>query len=107
MINDIIPSIALVYHLVIHDLFARRCHVILSNLRAPGEKDYKIPRGFLFNVVTCANYTCEIWGWILFSVATHTVAAGLFTLTGALQMVQWAIAKHKRLIKVGGESCAP
>ncbi len=80
---------------------AHRCHVILSNLRAPGEKDYKIPRGFLFNAVTCANYTCEIWGWILFSVATHTVAAGLFTLTGALQMVQWAIAKHKRLIKVG------
>ncbi|GLC34092.1 hypothetical protein PLESTB_000836600 [Pleodorina starrii] len=76
-----------------------RSHIILSNLRKPGEKDYKIPRGFLFNFVTCANYTFEIWGWLLFSAAVQSIPAYLFAITGALQMTQWAIAKHKRLIK--------
>ncbi|GIL45180.1 hypothetical protein Vafri_2504 [Volvox africanus] len=76
-----------------------RSHLILSNLRKPGEKDYKIPRGFLFNNVTCANYTFEIWGWLLYSAAVQSIPAYLFAITGALQMTQWAIAKHKRLVK--------
>lgn len=77
-----------------------RCHTILSNLRAPGETAYKIPSGFLFNYITCANYTAEIWGWILFTIGTHTIAAGLFTAAGAFQMAEWARGKHKRLQKV-------
>jgi len=40
-----------------HLLCCSRCHQILSNLRKPGERGYKIPRGFLFNYITCANYT--------------------------------------------------
>ncbi|KAG2491148.1 hypothetical protein HYH03_010589 [Edaphochlamys debaryana] len=76
-----------------------RSHIILSNLRAPGEKDYKIPRGFLFNLVTCANYTFEIWGWILYSIAVQSIPAFLFAAVGAGQMTQWAIAKHARLRK--------
>merc|ERR1711869_171425 len=43
------------------------CHVIQRNLRKPGEKGYKIPRGYMF------------------------MAAG------AYQMILWAVAKHKRL----------
>lgn len=81
-----------------------RCHIILSNLRKPGEKAYKIPSGFLFNYVTCANYTAEIWGWILFTIGTRTLAAGLFTAAGAIQMADWARGKHRRLQKV--RSCA-
>lgn len=85
-----------------------RCHIILSNLRKPGEKAYKIPTGFLFNYITCANYTAEIWGWILFTIGTKTTAAGLFTAAGAFQMAEWAKGKHKRLVKVGvGTTCAP
>lgn len=48
-----------------------RCHIILSNLRKPGEKGYKIPSGFLFNYITCANYFAEIMGWVCFSFATR------------------------------------
>ncbi|KAL4447369.1 hypothetical protein ABPG77_007402 [Micractinium sp. CCAP 211/92] len=77
-----------------------RCHVILANLRPAGAaKGYAIPRGFLFNLITCPNYTAEILGWVAFTVATQTAAAGLFTLVGAAQMAQWAIGKHKRLLK--------
>lgn len=75
------------------------CHVQLANLRAPGEKDYKIPRGLLFNFISCPNYTCETLGWILYGVATHTVAAFLFIAAGGLQMAQWARQKHNRMIK--------
>ena len=77
-----------------------RCHIILSNLRKPGEKGYKIPTGFLFNYITCANYTAEIWGWILFTIGTRTLTAGLFTAAGAFQMAEWARGKHRRLQKV-------
>ena len=40
------------------------CHVILANLRTgPEDKGIKIPTGFLFNYISCANYTCEVWDW--------------------------------------------
>jgi very-long-chain enoyl-CoA reductase len=29
----------------------------------------------MFNHVTCANYTFEIWGWLLFSVGTQSLPA--------------------------------
>ncbi len=77
-----------------------RCHQILAELRPPGSKEYKIPRGFLFNYVTCANYTTEIIGWVAFTLATQTAAAAIFATCGALQMGQWAIQKHMRLRKV-------
>jgi len=71
-------------------------HIILTNLRKSG-KGYLIPRGFAFNFVTCANYTFEIYGWFFFNVATQSVMGVLFMCAGALQMIQWALAKHKRL----------
>lgn len=77
-----------------------RSHIILRNLRPEGSKEYVIPKGFAFNYITCANYTFEIYGWILFGVATQTVAAFLFIAAGSFPMSQWAIAKHKRLRKV-------
>jgi very-long-chain enoyl-CoA reductase len=74
-----------------------KCHVILANLRPPGSSDYVIPKGFLFEWITCPNYTAEICGWIAFSVATQCGAAGIFTAVGAGQMAQWALGKHARL----------
>lgn len=77
-------------------------HIQLANLRAPGDKGYKIPRGFLFDYITCANYTAEIWGWILFTIGVQAVPAALFALAGGYQMTVWALQKHKRLRKVRG-----
>ena len=72
----------------------------MRNLRPAGSKEYVIPKGFAFNYITCANYTFEIYGWILFGIATETVAAFLFVAAGSFPMTQWAIGKHKRLRKV-------
>lgn len=74
--------------------------MILRNLRPPGSKEYVIPKGFAFDYITCANYTFEIYGWILFGIATQTVAAFMFVAAGSFPMSQWAIGKHKRLRKV-------
>lgn len=41
-----------------------RCHKILAGLRGSGATGYSIPRGFLFNYITCANYFAEIWSWV-------------------------------------------
>lgn len=77
------------------------CHIILAQLRGPGEQGgYKIPKGFLFSSITCANYTCEIWGWILYSVGVQALPAAIFTIAGLYQMVMWAIQKHNRLRKL-------
>ena len=79
-----------------------RTHVIQRNLRSPGGKGYVIPRGFGFDQITCANYTFEVWGWMLFAAATWTLPALMFIAAGAGQMAIWAKAKHARLRKVGG-----
>lgn len=77
------------------------CHIILRNLRNPkGDGGYQIPRGFLFNFVTCANYTTEIYQWLGFNVATQTVAGYVFLVVAGLIMTNWAIAKHRRLKKI-------
>jgi len=77
------------------------CHLILRNLRSPGGNGgYQIPRGFLFNIVTCANYTTEIYQWLGFNIATQTVAGYVFLVVAASIMTNWAFAKHRRLKKV-------
>lgn len=77
------------------------CHIILKNLRShDGSGGYKIPRGFLFNIVTCANYTTEIYQWLGFNIATQTVAGYLFLLVAFGIMSNWAMAKHRRLKKL-------
>ncbi|KAJ7563591.1 hypothetical protein O6H91_03G116100 [Diphasiastrum complanatum] len=76
------------------------CHIILKNLRSQGKGGYQIPRGFLFNYITCANYTTEIYQWLGFNIATQTVAGYSFLIVAALIMTNWALAKHRRLRKV-------
>lgn len=76
------------------------CHILLRNLRSPsGNGGYQIPRGFLFNIVTCANYTTEIYQWVGFNIATQTVAGYIFLVVAASIMTNWALGKHSRLKK--------
>jgi len=77
------------------------CHILLRNLRSPtGSGGYQIPRGFLFNIVTCANYTTEIYQWLGFNIATQTVAGYVFLAVAAAIMTNWALGKHSRLRKL-------
>lgn len=77
------------------------CHIILKQLRSSdGVGGYQIPQGFLFNFVTCANYTTEIYQWLGFNIATQTLTGYLFLSVGTYFMYNWAIGKHQRLNKV-------
>ncbi|CAF0718060.1 unnamed protein product [Brachionus calyciflorus] len=76
-------------------------HLALRDLRPAGSKVRKIPFPtsnpftFLFNFVSCPNYTYEIGSWIFFSIMTQSLPAFLFTLAGGYQMVIWALGKHR------------
>ena len=78
------------------------CHLILSNLRtAEGALERPIPTGFLFDYVSCPNYTFEICAWLGFSIMTQIPFAYAFTLVGFLQMAQWAMKKYVTTVCCG------
>ncbi|KAI6654860.1 Very-long-chain enoyl-CoA reductase-like [Oopsacas minuta] len=76
-------------------------HVALSNLRASGTTERRIPIPtlnpftWLFGLVSCPNYSYEVAAWFGFSLMTQCLPALFFTLAGFLQMAIWAIGKHK------------
>lgn len=74
-------------------------HWTLRMLRPPGTKVRRIPKGGLFEWVSCPNYTYEILAWLGFNLMTKTVAGVLFMSIGAAQMFVWAKAKHNRYRK--------
>ncbi|EFA81781.1 synaptic glycoprotein SC2-like protein [Heterostelium album PN500] len=75
------------------------CHLQLRNLRPAGSTARAIPKGGLFEFVSCPNYTMEILSWIGFSIMTQTLTAYIFTILGAVQMYVWAVAKHRKYRK--------
>ncbi|XP_075507970.1 uncharacterized protein LOC142544819 isoform X1 [Primulina tabacum] len=48
-------------------------HYLLSKLRSEGEKQYKIPRGGLFDKVICPHYLFEIVGFLGISCISQTL----------------------------------
>jgi 3-oxo-5-alpha-steroid 4-dehydrogenase 1 len=57
---------------------------ILRTLRAPGESGYKVPRGGLFEYISCPNYFGEMITWTGWAIATWSLG-GIFFLV-------WTIA---------------
>jgi len=51
---------------------------ILLNLRKPGETDYKIPHGGMFEFVSGANFFGEIVEWTGFAIASQSLPAASF-----------------------------
>lgn len=76
------------------------CHRILSELRPPGSTKRAIPKGFVFEWFSCANYTMEIMAWIGYSLMTGVTFAWVFTVVATIQMGLWARKKHQRYLKV-------
>jgi very-long-chain enoyl-CoA reductase len=80
-------------------------HVQLRNMRpAEGSKVRPVPKGPLFALVSCPNYTFEVLGWVGFSLFTQIFFSYLFTLVGFLQMTDWALKKHRGYIKSDGDA---
>lgn len=77
------------------------CHILWKNLWGPnGVERYQIPRGFLFDFVTCPHYTTEIFQWIGFITATRTTASYVLLIVGFGSMTNSALAMHQHLNKI-------
>ncbi|HEY2405665.1 MAG TPA: hypothetical protein VGI10_06670 [Polyangiaceae bacterium] len=70
------------------------CHVMLRELRASDSQARAMPRGFLFEWVSCPHYLFEILSWLGFAMAVQTWAALCFALLGAGILAFWARTRH-------------
>jgi len=72
-----------------------RADRLLARLRAPGETQYKIPRGFLFEHVSCPNYLGEIVEWIGWALAAWSLAGLSFASWTIANLAPRALAHHR------------
>ncbi|KAG8905026.1 3-oxo-5a-steroid 4- dehydrogenase, partial [Tulasnella sp. 408] len=79
------------------------CHVTLRNLRPAGTRKRAIPYGYGFNWLSCPNYTFETLAWSTVLALTLDPAVAIFLAVGTVQMVFWAIKKHKNYKKEFGK----
>lgn len=71
-----------------------RAHVMLRELRSPNGNEKQIPRGFLFEWLSCPHYFCEISSWVGFNLVTGTLGGVCFMLVGAGILGAWAHTRH-------------
>ncbi len=76
-------------------VMTKRSDAILRDLRGPGEDGYKIPRGFLYQYVSCPNYLGEIIQWGGWALLTWSTAGLVFLIWTMANLVPRAIAHHK------------
>jgi protein-S-isoprenylcysteine O-methyltransferase Ste14 len=68
---------------------------ILARLRKPGERGHKIPRGGLYELISCPNYAAEIveWsGWALMTWSWGGLAFALYTIAN---LAPRALSHHR------------
>jgi very-long-chain enoyl-CoA reductase len=92
--NIILASIFTIF-----EILNLKTHLILKNLRKEGTTDRGIPFGWGFNQVSCANYLWEACAWSSFAVVSNVWGSWLFLVVSFIQMLIWAIKKHKRYQK--------
>jgi very-long-chain enoyl-CoA reductase len=71
-------------------------HDVLKGLRRPGTTDRGIPRGFVFDLVTCPNYMFECMAWIGVALVNRSLSTVVFFVAAAGQMALWAKKKERR-----------
>jgi len=67
---------------------------ILRNLRKPGEGDYKIPKGGMFEYVSSANFFGEMVEWFGYAIASGTLAALTFAIWTFCNLLPRGIHHH-------------
>lgn len=67
----------------------------LLALRKPGELGYRIPRGFLFERVSCPNHFGELVEWGGFALMAWNCPASTFFLWTAANLIPRSLAHHK------------
>lgn len=98
-INLLYPGIALFVVGIIGNLYH---HYLLSKLRGKGEKEYKIPKGGLFELVICPHYLFEIMVFYGVSFISQTLYAFSFSVGTTLYLLgrsyvtrKWYLSKFE------------
>jgi 3-oxo-5-alpha-steroid 4-dehydrogenase 1 len=68
---------------------------VLFNLRRPGETGYKIPRGGLYELISCPNYFGELIEWTGWALLTWSPAGLCFVIWSAANLVPRARSHHR------------
>jgi steroid 5-alpha reductase family enzyme len=87
----IIGIILFIGGMIIND----KSDAMLLALRKPGESGYKIPRGFLFEKVSCPNHLGEIIEWTGYAIMTWNIASFSFALWTFANLAPRSEAHHK------------
>jgi protein-S-isoprenylcysteine O-methyltransferase Ste14 len=67
----------------------------LRLLRKPGETGYKVPKGGLFELISCPNYFGEILQWFGFALATWSWAGLSFAVFTLANIGPRAVSNHR------------
>jgi hypothetical protein len=67
----------------------------LIELRKSGQKGYFIPRGWLFNYISCPNFFGEIVEWTGFAIMAWNLPALSFAVWTAANLIPRALDHHK------------
>jgi hypothetical protein len=73
----------------------RRADAALFALRKPGDTGYSIPRGGMYELVSCPNYLGELMEWTGFAIAAWSPAGAAFAVFTAANLVPRAISHHR------------
>lgn len=68
---------------------------MLAALRRPGETGYKIPRGWLYERISCPNYLGELVVWTGWAIATWSPAGAVFVAWTAANLLPRSLANHR------------
>lgn len=69
---------------------------VLLNLRTDKEdRSYKIPKGFLYEYVTCPNYLSEVVEWLGWAIMTNSLAGFAFFVATLANLAPRAKAHHE------------
>lgn len=76
-----------------------RSDQILMNLRKAGDESYYIPRGFLYNYISCPNHLGEMIEWTGFAVMAWNLPALSFALWTFANLLPRAMNHHRWYIE--------
>ena len=68
---------------------------VLLRLRGSGQSGYGIPRGGVYELVSCPNYLGEILEWCGWALATWSMAGLSFAVWAVANLVPRALAHHR------------
>ncbi|MCS6981047.1 MAG: 3-oxo-5-alpha-steroid 4-dehydrogenase [Flavobacteriales bacterium] len=76
-----------------------RADYYLISLRKSNSSEYKIPRGWLFEYVSCPNLLGEIIEWVGYALLTWSLPGLVFSIWTAANLIPRALAHHRWYLK--------